>query len=238
MRRIAWAALLAAATSLGHAAGFDGRWTGSAAIPDRELAVVIDLARDAGGAWTGSLIVPGLDVKGAALANITIHGDEMRFDAGDALGAAPFGPATFAVRLAGEGRMRGELTQAGNVAALTLVRSGEAQVEPPRRSTRVATTTEGRWVGQFELGGSPRHVTLDIANQASGAAQAQFVVVGKATTNVPIDYVAEEDGVLRVESRAYRLAIEGRVAAGRIEGIVEVAPQEIPVRLRHVERTP
>jgi hypothetical protein len=235
-KSICAAALLVAAT-LANAAGFEGRWSGSAAIPDRTLPLVIDLARDARGNWSGSLIAPGLDIKGATLANITVQGEEMRFDAGDALGAAPFGPATFVLRAPGDGRLRGELAQAGNVAALWLARTGDAQVEPPRRSTRVAAATEGRWVGQFDLGGFPRHVTLDISNQAD-AARADFVVVGKATTNVPIDYVAEEDGVLRVESRAYRLAIEGRVAAGRLEGIVEVGPQEIPLRLRHVEKTP
>jgi len=81
-------------------------------------------------------------------------------------------------------------------------------------------------------------VTLDIANAASGAAQVDFVVVGKATTKLPVDYVAEEDGVLRIESRPYRVAVEGRVAAGRIDAIVEVGPQEIPMRLRRVEKTP
>ena len=216
----------------------DGRWTGAADVPGRPIPLVIDLARDPGGAWTGSLTVPGLDVKGAALANIAVQGDEMRFDAGDALGAAPFGPATFVLRVAAGGRMRGELTQAGNVAPIALARTGDAQVEPPRRSTRVAATTEGRWVGDFELGGFPRHVTLDIANAASGAAQVDFVVVGKATTKLPVDYVAEEDGVLRIESRPYRVAVEGRVAAGRIDAIVEVGPQEIPMRLRRMEKTP
>jgi len=216
----------------------DGRWTGAADVPGRHIPLVIDLARDPGGTWAGSLTVPGLDVKGATLGNIAVQGDEMRFDAGDALGAAPFGPATFVLRVAADGRMRGELTQAGNVAPIALARTGDAQVEPPRRSTRVAATTEGRWVGDFELGGFPRHVTLDIANAASGAAQVDFVVVGKATTKLPVDYVAEEDGVLRIESRPYRVAVEGRVAAGRIEAIVEVGPQEIPMRLRRVEKTP
>ena len=231
-------ALLFASTLACAATGLDGRWTGQAAIPGRDIALVIDLARDASGTWSGSLTAPGLDVKGAPLANFSIQGDELRFDAGDALGAAPFGPATFALRPAGDGRLSGELTQAGNVAPIALMRSGDAQVEPPRRSTRVASTTEGRWVGQFELGGYPRHVTIDIANPATGAAQVEFVVVGRATTKLPVNYVAEEDGTLRLESRAYGLAIEGRVLAGRIDGTVEVGPQEIPLRLRRVEKTP
>jgi hypothetical protein len=236
-RTTVWAPLLLVVVSAADAAGLEGRWTGSAAVPGRDLPIVIDLARDAAGGWTGSLIVPGFDVKGAPLDHLVVQGDEARFDAGDALGAAPFGPATFVTRLAADGRLRGELSQAGNVAALSLARTGDAQVETPRKSTPVASTTEGRWVGKFELGGYPREVTIDIANRGSAAPEVHFVVVGRASTRLPVDFVAEEDGLLRIESRAYRLAFEGRVHAGRIDGTVEVGPQEIPLQLRRPEKT-
>ena len=81
MRRIALLGLGLAALQAG-AADFAGRWSGMAAIPGRELPVVVDLARDASGAWAGSLIIPGIDVKGAALHDIQVVGDEVRFDAG------------------------------------------------------------------------------------------------------------------------------------------------------------
>ena len=236
MRRIVLLGLVLAASGA-HAAGFDGRWTGTAAIPGRELPLVMDFARDASGAWTGSLIIPGIDVKGAALRNIQVAGDELRCDAGDALGPAPYGPATFTARLGNDGRLAGEMRQAGNVAALALARTGEAQVEYPRKSGPVAATTEGKWVGEFELGGYPRKITLDIANHGRAAAEVELVVIGKQTTRIPVDLVAEEDGVLRIESQLYRLVLEGRASASLIDGAIEVGPQEIPLKLRRPEKS-
>jgi hypothetical protein len=211
-----------------------GRWAGRARIPGRDLTLVIDLAPDAAGAWTGSLTMPGFDIKGAPLANIQVGGDSVAFDAGDALGAAPDGPATFAARLDGRGGMAGEMRQAGNAAAFTLERIGEAQVELPPRSTPVAREIEGRWTGEFEMGGYPRHVTVDFANRAGSAAKVDFVVVGKATTQVPIDFVSEQEGLLRLESRAYRINFEGRIhtGEGRIAGTLELGPTAVPLVLR------
>jgi len=236
MRRIALLGLGLAALQAG-AADFAGRWSGMAAIPGRELPVVVDLARDASGAWAGSLIIPGIDVKGAALHDIQVVGDEVRFDAGDALGPAPYGPTTFAARLGNDGRLRGEMKQAGNAAPLTLARTGEAQVEYAPKSGPVAAATEGRWVGEFELGGFPRKVTIDIANRGKEPAQVDFVVVGKQTTKIPVDFVAEEDGVLRIASQIYRIVFEGRVSPGRIDGSIDVGPQEIPLKLCRPEKS-
>ena len=44
-----------------------GRWEGSIQIPGREFDLIVDLDRTDGKNWTGSIIIPGLDVKGAAL---------------------------------------------------------------------------------------------------------------------------------------------------------------------------
>ena len=219
------------------AGGIEGRWRGTADIPGRTLPVVVDLARDASGAWAGSLTISGIDVKGAPLHNLQVSGDEVRFDAGDALGPAPYGPATFAARLGSDGRLQGEMKQAGNAAPLALARAGDAQVEYAPKSGPVAATTEGRWVGEFELGGYPRKITIDIANRGKEAAQVDFVVVGKQTTKIPVDFVAEEDGVLRIASQVYRIVFEGRVGAGRIDGSIDVGPQEIPLRLRRPEKS-
>ena len=158
-------ALLAATAS--HAAGeIAGRWSGRVQIPGRELPVVVDLAKDPSGAWIGSVTLPGFNVKGAPLGNIKVDEPGVAFDAGDALGAAPDGPAAFSARLDGRGMMSGEMRQGGNAAPFALKRVGEAQVELPPRSTAVARALEGRWTGEYEMGGYPRHVTVDFANHA------------------------------------------------------------------------
>ncbi|HEX4781650.1 MAG TPA: hypothetical protein VH301_12895 [Usitatibacter sp.] len=238
MRRIrVFIALATTAISAAAAGSPEGRWTGVARVPDRPLTLVVDLAKDSAGAWIGSLTIPGLDVNGASLGSISVTGNDVLFDSGGALGVPPDGPATFRGRLEGD-TLAGELRQAGNAAPFTLKRIGDAQVDLTTRSKPVADSTQGRWVGEYEMGGYPRQVTVDIANEGLATPRVDFVVVGKATTKLPIDFVAEQDGVLRIESRPYRITFEGRVAADRIVGSIEAGPVEVPLVLRRsVEKT-
>jgi hypothetical protein len=233
MRKILLLAVASTAALSTEAADPSGRWAGSLQLPGREVPIVIDLAKDPSGEWAGSMIIPGFDVKGAPLGNVKVAGSEISFDAGDALGAAP-NSATFSARVDEAAGMAGRFNQGGNSAAFALKRTGAAQVEAARRSTAVAQDTAGRWIGQFEMNGYPRHLTVDIANHSGAAASVDFVVVGKATTRVPIDFVSEEEGVLRLESSTYRITFEGRVQAseGRIVGTFENGPFEQPLTLR------
>jgi hypothetical protein len=234
MRRIA--ILVASISALACAAAPPpaGRWEGRVHIPGRDLTLVVDLAQDAAGAWIGSMVIPGFDVKGAPLGHLKVNASTVAFDAGNALGVAPDGPATFTAHLDGREVMQGELRQGGNTAAFTLRRAGEAQVELPPRSTAVAREVEGKWVGEYEFGGYPRHVTVDIANHGASPATAEFVVVGKRETRLPIDLVAEDDGVLRIECSTYQIVFEGRIHddTHRIDGTFVQGPYEVPLVLR------
>lgn len=211
----------------------EGRWAGSIQIPDRELPLVVDLAPDKGGAWAGSFIVPGLGIKGAPLANVAVTDSGVTFDTGALLASAPFGPATFSGHLTSADGMTGEMKQGGNVADFTLKRIGRAQVESAPRSTPVSAEVENQWTGDFELGGYPRHVTITFENHAEAGATAKFVVVGKQTTDLPVDLVIAEGDLLRVESQANQVAFEGRFSRerGEIKGIIELGPLELPLVL-------
>jgi hypothetical protein len=233
MRRVVLALLFCIPALASQAAPtVAGRWEGRVEIPGREMPIVVDLAPDASGAWSGSIVIPGLDVKGAPLGNIFVTGAAVRFDIGDALGAAP-NRAAFEARLNGDGRMVGKMLQAGNVARFALQKTGPAQVEFPRRSTPVAPELEGQWSGDYELGGYARHVTLNLHNHAGAAASAEFVVVGKQTTNVPVDLITQEGDLLSIESHAYGIKFEGRaVKSGEIEGTFEQGAFDLPLVLR------
>ena len=212
----------------------EGRWEGPIQIPGRALQLVVDLAQDSSGAWTGSIIIPGLGIKGAPLANLTVTDTDVAFDIGSLLGSPTHGAARFkAHRTAADG-MAGEMNQGGNAANFSLTRIAPAQVEPSPRSTSVGRAIADRWIGEFELGGYPRYVTISIENHANAAATAQFVIVGKQTTLLPVDLVTQEGDFVRVESQANRVAFEGRffMERGEIRGIVELGPFEIPLVLR------
>ncbi|HUL95150.1 MAG TPA: hypothetical protein VLT89_04005 [Usitatibacter sp.] len=224
-------ALAAASAAAAFAAPPAGRWIGEAQIPYNDMPLVLDLAQDASGAWIGSLTSPGFEIKGAALGNLKVAGDTVSFDIGNVLGAPPDGPATFSAKF-GKDRMAGEMRQAGNKAPFELKLTGTAQVDLPPKSTAIGRELEGRWVGTYELGGYPRQVTVDLANQPGSTAKVGFVVVGKMTTNVPVDFISEKDGTLRFESSAYRTVFEGVIGPGQIKGTLVSGPFEVPLILR------
>jgi hypothetical protein len=212
----------------------EGRWEGSVQIPGRDLRLVVDLAQNSTGAWKGSIIVPGLGIKGEPLTNVVLTANDLAFAVGSSLGSAAYGPARFKGSLPSADVMAGEMSQGGNVAKFALERVAPAQVESPPRSTQVARDLEDRWIGDFELGGSPRHVTITLENHADAAATARLVVVGKQTSDLPIDLVVEDGNFLRIESKANHVAFEGRVVreSGEIRGTFEMGPFELPLVLR------
>ena len=215
----------------------EGRWTGRAHLPGRDVKLVVDLAQDASGAWIGSIVIPGFDVAGAPLQHVSVAADAVSFDVGDALSRPPDSPASFTAKVDAKGLLSGEMKQGGNAAPFQLARTGAAQVQMPRRSTAIAKALEGRWIGEYELGGYTRHVTVDIANANAAPPSIDFVVVGKQATKLPIDFVAEEEGLLRIECNAYRLSFEGRLRGDRIEGTFEQTGfLEVPLILRRPEK--
>ena len=96
-----------------------GRWEGTAHIPGDDLTVIVDLAQE-NGAWVGSMIIPGLDVKGAPLTDITVKPPDVSFSVKGTLGIQ------LKLQLDGNGKMTGNFEQAGNRAPTTLQRTGAA----------------------------------------------------------------------------------------------------------------
>ena len=236
MRRIIPILLCLATAAVAHAATTAaGRWQGSVQIPGNEFEAIIDLAQDAGGAWTGSMIAPGLNIKDAALSDIVATDSELAFTVQNALGAPPAAQAKFKAHIDATGAMSGDFLQAGNAAAFILKKIGPAQVVLPVHSTPVAKTIEGKWVGDYELGGYPRHVTLDLTNHAGAAATAEFVVVGKKTTRLPVNLITEEN-FLRIEANEIGIVYEGRfnAATGDIKGNLQQGPFEPTLVLHRV----
>jgi len=212
----------------------EGRWEGQVEIPGNELRLVVDLAQGSGGAWSGSIVIPGLGIKGVALSNIVATDTDVSFDLGKVLGSPTQGPAIFDAHLTSPDRVTGEMRQAGNVAKFALARSGQAHVEASPRSTPVGRDLEDRWIGEYELGGYPRHVTLALENHAAAGASAKLVIIGKATNDIPVDLVVQNGDSLRIESQATGIAFEGRIGNGasEIRGTIELGSIELPLVLR------
>ena len=212
-----------------------GRWEGSVQIPERELKLIVDLAQQKDGAWAGSIIIPLLDIKGTALADIAVKGSEISFAVKS---RSPIGlQATFKAHFSADGSLVGDFAQAGILAPFSLKKTGPPQVELPQHSTAVVKELEGEWKGEYELFGYPRKVTVKLANRGSDGATAEFVVVGKKVNNLPVDLVTQEGDLLTVDSHETGIGYEGRFQkdAGEINGTFSQGAIELPLILRRVQ---
>jgi hypothetical protein len=228
--------LLAAGLACGGArAATDpaGRWEGTADIPGQPLRLVIDLDRDAQGRWAGSAILPARGVKGAAVDALAVTGCDVRFGLAAAFPGGDRLQPRLALACAADGSLSGTFTLGGRSAAVSLRRSGPAQVDPPPASSAITAALAGRWTGRYELGGAPREVTLTLANGAAGTGGGQLTIVGKRTTTLQVDQVTQGREYVTLRASSAGFSIEGRFAAGDgvIDGAVSQGPFEAAIVL-------
>jgi len=226
-------AQLAAAPPAATGDDLPGRWQGLVHVPGMDVHVTADIDRGAGGALIGSITAPELYLQGVPLAAIERHGDAVAFTIKGALANSPDQPAKFDGRI-DAGTLAGSFTQAGNAAGFELRRTGAAAVELPPASTAVARELEGSWTGDYELMGYTRHVTVRFANHAGKPASVGFVIVGKKTTDLPVDYVSQDGDFIRIESHEIGINLDARLRrdAGEMDATYQQGPFEVPFVLR------
>jgi hypothetical protein len=193
--------------------------------------LIVDLAHEAN--WTGSATLPGLNVKGAPLTDITVQSPEVAFAITAMSGPNVESPHVTA-RLA-DGKLTGEFLQSGNSARFVLEKVGPPQVEQQPRSSTIAKEFEGEWKGEYELLGYPRKVTLKLQSHGTEAATADLVIVGRKVNNVPVDRVTQQGDFITIDSAAFGMTYEGRIKNNEIEGQLLQGPIETGVVLRRAK---
>ncbi|HLJ49034.1 MAG TPA: hypothetical protein VKU01_23630 [Bryobacteraceae bacterium] len=194
-------------------------------IPGRSVAIIVDLAKDDSAAWAGSATVPGLGVKGAPLAHLTLKDNALEFTIAGVLGD----PAVKA-QIAGDA-MTGEFAEAGNTAPLTLHKTGVAQVDFPPKSTRIQQEFEGEWTAKVTYGGNPLTLRLALKNEAK-AASATLIAVRTKENPIPVTLVRQEGRILMLEGGPVALEASFDRSAGEIRGTVRIGGIEMPITLR------
>jgi hypothetical protein len=183
--------LLVPATALFAQAGADpsGHWTGAIHVPpfngagSREVAIDIDLTKNANGLLDGTFGQPGQNVKGLPLSKVALEGRTVSFEL-----KATTGGGLFRASLADATSMTGEFvtSEGGYTIPFDLKRTGEAQIAPAPRSAAIGKELEGTWHGTIDVNGKRERLVLKMANRGDGTAAGTILDLDGSAVEIPI----------------------------------------------------
>jgi hypothetical protein len=217
----------AAAQSTIAAPSAAGRWEGSIAMPDGDVAIVVNLAEERG-AWIGSITIPASTAADVPLDSFVMKGVSVQFHAG--LLESP----TFTGTLAPDGAsIAGDVANARGAVAFHLKRAGEAKVNvpPPSSSFIDAKEIEGAWDAAIQAGTRTIRLALKVGPGPAGVASATLVTPEGLT--LPITTITYKNRELSFESRAISGTFVGRLGdGGAITGEWAQPRQKVAVTFR------
>ena len=203
------AAFLLAQTS----ADPSGHWEGTVRIPEMELKIEVDLAKNSKGELAGIFATPTQGLKGFPLSTVTVEGRSVRF-----VLKADKEPSTFVGVVSADGKsISGEASQAGKSAPFSLTRTGEARIPPAPRNPPIGKEYEGTWNGTLDAGQGPIRLILKMANQPDGTAAGTIASPDGSGVEVPIG----------IAQKAANLTIEVPSVGASFAGVLNPAKTEL-----------
>jgi len=190
-----------------------GHWEGKIQIPNHELTVTVDVARNADGAWIGSVSIPpsAIDVP---LTDIAVDRQAVRFAAG-----LP-GRTSFEGALSSDAAaVSGTVSNAEGGVPFQLARSGAANVKVPPPSSRLTNGFEGTWQGVLSADGTSRRIAMKLTAAPDGTAIATLVAVDQGNQEIGVTTVLIQNDQLQLDVRSVSGHYEGTLGPdGQISG--------------------
>jgi hypothetical protein len=174
-----------------------GHWEGIVQIPDSQIKIEIDLARDSAGNLVGAFAQPGENLKGLPLGSFSTDGRAIRFQI-----KGKAGERVFAGKLDADGNsMAGEFTQNGYQMPFVLTRTGDSRLEAPARIAAIAKDLEGSWNATLNTRGIDVRLVLTLTNLPDGSATANIVNMDDGL-EIPVTAIAQQATNLTLEIKA------------------------------------
>jgi hypothetical protein len=203
---------MAGALSVWAQDGARGHWSGSVELPNRSLAMEVDLDKGANG-WVGSISIPAQNASGIPLDAITVTDKKCTFR----IKGAP-GDPTFTGTVSADGKtMTGDLTQGPGSFPFKFSRTGDPKIEEAKASPAVAKEFIGTWEGTLQGGQQALRLVLKISNEAAG---------GKAVL-ISLDQGGVEIPVSEIEQKDAKLTLTVKTVGGKYEGEINKEGSEL-----------
>lgn len=162
-----------------------GHWEGAVKMPDMELNIEIDFAKNSKGEFAGTFGQPMQAVKGLPLSTVVVDGRTARFVLKGGAGVS-----TFEGIVSADGKtLSGAATQGSESAPFHLTRTGEARIAPVPKNAPISKELEGTWNGVLEVDGRQNRVVLKLANQTDGTAKGTVVSPDGTGVEIPVGVV-------------------------------------------------
>jgi len=189
-----------------------GHWEGTLKVPQMELRVEIDLARNSQGVFAGTFSQPAQRVKGLPLSAVTVEASAVRFVV---KGGAE--PATFDGALSADGTsISGAVSQSGFTIPMNLSRRGDARIARAPKSAPIAKELEGTWNGTLDVNGVPMRLVVKMANQPDGTASGTVVSQDGSGVEIPIG-MTQKGSSLSIEVPSVNASYAGVLNPGGTE---------------------
>jgi hypothetical protein len=193
--------------------GLEGHWDGALQLPDREMPISVDLAKNAKGDWIASFGVPPQKLKAIPVSNIAVDGKSVKFQ----VTGIPGTPA-FSCTLGEPEQMKCEVAGPQGAVPAKLKRTGAANVELPTVSPAVSKELEGDWEGAIETPGGPLRLVLHLVNQPDKTVKATVDSPMQNATGLALSAVTQSESTLE-----FRLPL----VSGSFKGTINKAMTEI-----------
>lgn len=210
------------------AAAQSGHWEGKIQMPNRELPITMELAKNSSGTWIGSMTVPQSTSIDVPLGDIAVAGKSVRFTAN-----LP-GLATFDGSLSPNAdSLAGTVANARGGVPFQLTRSGDANVKVPPASSVLTKEFEGTWEGALDVGGRTMRLGFRLTPGANGLATGALILLEEGNQEIPVTTVTLQGKQLALESRPISGTYRGTLgASGEITGEWVQGPTRLPLTLK------
>jgi len=209
-----------------------GHWQGKIEIPDHELNISVDIAKDAKGLWIGSISVLGTSSIDVPLNSISIDDKTVKFTA-----LLP-GKASFEANFSADANsLVGKASNTEGSVDFKMTRSGEANVKVPASSTALSKEFEGTWEGSITSDGKTRKILLKLSASTDGTAAATLIAVDQGNLEIPVTTVTIKDKQLQLDARAVSGTYVGTLGAnGELTGEWSQGQTHLPLNFKHAEK--
>ena len=232
MTEMALALLLIAPLTPGQSTtGPSGHWEGAIQVPNSELGILVDLAKNDKGEWTGAIDIPAQNLKAFPLTNIAVKENSVGFAI-----KGPPGDPTFVGKLSADGTsITGTFSQGGASLDFAMKCTGDARIEAPATSTPITKELEGPWEGTLNAGGNRLNLILKMTNQ-TGVAIGSIVSVDQNNVEIPVTTITQNGASLKLDVKSINASYSGELKEGALAGEWTQGAATLPLTFTRPEK--